>query len=137
MKNSIQFNSVKEHILTLRNQKVILDCDVARLYDVQTKEVNQAVKNNLEKFPDGYILELDPDEKEKKPTQKGRFLAFYRVALSCRKAPPEFRFAPSTLRNFVPSGAAHEAAAGHAPSEPPDHYTAIPDGDFSVTSTIL
>ncbi len=65
MKNSIQFNSVKEHILTLRNQKVILDCDVVRLYDVQTKEVNQAVKNNLEKFPDGYILELDPDEKEK------------------------------------------------------------------------
>lgn len=74
---------------------------------------------------------------KKKPTQKGRFLAFYRVALSCRKAPPEFRFAPSTLRNFVPSGAAHEAAAGHALSEPPDHYTAIPDGDFSVTSTIL
>ena len=76
-------------------------------------------------------------EINKKPTQKGRFLAFYRVALSCRKAPPEFRFAPSTLRNFVPSGAAHEAAAGHALSEPPDHYTAIPDGDFSVTSTIL
>ena len=53
-------------------------------------------------------------ENDEEPTPKGRFLAFYREALSCRKAPPEFRFAPSTLRNFVPSGAAHEGAAGHA-----------------------
>ena len=44
--------------------------------------------------------------------------------MSCRKAPPEFRFASSTLRNFVPSGAAHEAAAGHALSEPSDNYPA-------------
>ena len=44
--------------------------------------------------------------------------------MSCRKAPPEFRFASSTLRNFVPSGAAHEAAAGHALSEPFDNCTA-------------
>ena len=46
--------------------------------------------------------------------------------MSCRKAPPEFRFASSTLRNFVPSGAAHEAAAGHALSEPSDNYPATP-----------
>ena len=48
------------------------------------------------------------------------------VMMSCRKAPPEFRFASSTLRNFVPSGAAHEAAAGHALSEPSDNYPATP-----------
>lgn len=46
----------------------------------------------------------------KRLTQKGWSL-FY---IGCRKAPTEFRFAPSTLRNFVPPGAAHEAAAGHA-----------------------
>lgn len=63
MKEIIQFNSVKEHILTFRGQKVILDCDVAYLYDVQTKEVNQAVRNNPEKFPEGYIFELDYNEK--------------------------------------------------------------------------
>ena len=73
----------------------------------------------------------------KKPTQKGRFLAFYMVALSCRKAPPEFRSAPSTLRNFVPSGAAHEAAAGHALAEPSDNYTASIKAGFSRTITIL
>ena len=48
------------------------------------------------------------------------------VMMSCRKAPTEFRFASSILRNFVPSGAAHEAAAGHALSEPSDNYTATP-----------
>ena len=73
----------------------------------------------------------------KKPTQKGRFLAFYSVALSCRKAPPEFRSAPSTLRNFVPSGAAHEAAAGHALAEPSDNYTASFKEGFSRARTIL
>jgi len=40
-----------------------LDSDVAELYDVQTKEINQAVRNNPEKFPKGYILELYDSEK--------------------------------------------------------------------------
>ena len=62
--------------------------------------------------------------KTMKPTQKGRFLRLYSVMISCRKAPTAFRFASSTLRNFVPSGAAHEAAAGHALSEPSDNYPA-------------
>jgi hypothetical protein len=55
--------NVKEKIITLRNQQVILDCDVAELYGVATKEINQAVRNNPEKFPDGYIFELDSQEK--------------------------------------------------------------------------
>ena len=75
--------------------------------------------------------------KEKKPTQKGRFLVFYMVMMSCRKAPPEFRFASSTLRNFVPSGAAHEAAAGHALSEPSDNYPATCINGFSTTIIML
>ena len=64
------------------------------------------------------------DAKIKRPTQKGRFLALYSVMMSCRKSSPEFRFAPSTLRNFVPSGAAHEAAAGHALSKTSANHTA-------------
>ncbi|MBR2772338.1 MAG: ORF6N domain-containing protein [Bacteroidales bacterium] len=54
---------VEKKIITLRNQQVILDADVAQLYGVQTKELNQAVKNNPEKFPEGYILELNELEK--------------------------------------------------------------------------
>lgn len=59
----VKLNQVSEKIITIRNQKVIIDSDVAELYGVQTKEVNQAVKNNLEKFPDGYIFELNSSEK--------------------------------------------------------------------------
>lgn len=54
---------VEKKIITLHNQQVIVDADVADLYGVQTKELNQAVKNNPEKFPKGYILELSELEK--------------------------------------------------------------------------
>ena len=53
---------VEGKIINLRGQQVILDCDVADLYGVQTKEINQAVKNNPRKFPEGYIFELDNQE---------------------------------------------------------------------------
>ena len=54
---------VEKKIITLRNQQVILDSDVADLYGVQTKRVNEAVNNNPEKFPKGYIFELSDNEK--------------------------------------------------------------------------
>ena len=54
--------NVEEKIITLRNQQVILDCDVAELYGVETKRINEAVSNNPEKFPDGYIFEIDNQE---------------------------------------------------------------------------
>ena len=54
---------VESKIITLRDQQVILDCDVAELYGVETKEINKAVKNNPEKFPDGYVFEVDNQEK--------------------------------------------------------------------------
>lgn len=39
-----------------------LDCDVAELYGVETKEINQAVRNNPEKFPEGYVFQLENQE---------------------------------------------------------------------------
>ena len=55
---------VESKIITLRNQQVILDCDVAELYGVETKEINQAVRNNPNKFPEGYVFQLDIQEKD-------------------------------------------------------------------------
>lgn len=54
---------VKNKMITLRNQQVILDSDVAELYGVETKRINEAVSNNPEKFPEGYVWELDGSEK--------------------------------------------------------------------------
>ena len=64
---------VEKKIITLRNQQVILDSDVAELYGVQTKRVNEAVSNNPEKFPEGYILELFENEKNELVENFDRF----------------------------------------------------------------
>ena len=55
---------VESKIVTIRNERVILDCDVAALYGVPTKEINQAVRNNPEKFPAGYTFQTTNEEKK-------------------------------------------------------------------------
>jgi hypothetical protein len=58
----ITYDQVKSKIIEIRNQKIILDIDVAELYGVETKTINQAVSRNLAKFPDDYLIELTSDE---------------------------------------------------------------------------
>lgn len=58
----ITYDQVKNKIIEVRNQKVILDIEVADLYAVQTKEINQAIKRNVSKFPPGYLIELTSEE---------------------------------------------------------------------------
>jgi hypothetical protein len=53
---------IEEKLLEIRNKKVLLDRDVAHLYGIETKRVNEAVKNNPEKFPEGYVIYLDEEE---------------------------------------------------------------------------
>src|SRR4030042_3619644 len=57
-----KFENLKDLIVELRGQSVLLDADVAKIYGVETKRINEAVKNNPEKFPAGYIIELDKTE---------------------------------------------------------------------------
>lgn len=49
----VTFEAVRDRIIEIRGQQVILDFAVAELYGVETREVNQAVKNNPNKFPKG------------------------------------------------------------------------------------
>lgn len=63
MENIVNFKDVEKALLEIRGQRVILDSDVARLYGVNTMRINEAVKNNPDKFPTGYIIELTKDEK--------------------------------------------------------------------------
>lgn len=64
MSEIVKFSEVEDKIIKLRDQNVILDSDVAILYGVETKRINEAVKNNPDKFPDGYIFQLDKKEWE-------------------------------------------------------------------------
>jgi hypothetical protein len=62
MENLISYKQVQSKVITIRNENVILDSDVAALYGVETKRINEAVTNNPDKFPDGYIIALTDDE---------------------------------------------------------------------------
>ena len=67
------YEKVENHIITIRGQKVLMDRDVASLYGVETKRVNEAVKNNPEKFPKGYRIELTQKEKQELVENFDRF----------------------------------------------------------------
>ena len=58
----LSMKDVEDRIALIRNQEVIADADVAFLYGVETREVNQAVKNNPDKFPAHYMFELTSSE---------------------------------------------------------------------------
>ena len=76
MKNEIieiTTQDVEKRLLSLRGQKVLLDRDVAELYGVQTKEINQAVKNNPKKFPSRYLIQVCQEEKNELVKNFDRF----------------------------------------------------------------
>ena len=64
MKKSIFIaeNEIKSKIFTIRGKKVMLDKDLAQLYGVRTKALNQAAKRNLERFPDDFMFRLTIEE---------------------------------------------------------------------------
>lgn len=64
METDKQIVNVESRLIALRGQQVIIDRDVAELYGVETRDINKAVRNNPDKFPEGYIIALDKDEKD-------------------------------------------------------------------------
>lgn len=53
---------IEKNLITIQGQQVLLDRYVAELYGVETKRINEAVKNNLDKFPADYLIELSKRE---------------------------------------------------------------------------
>lgn len=86
-KEIIKIEQVEGKILMLRGVRVILDADVAMLYGVETKEINQAVKNNPKKFPKGYVIKLDNND-----------LEFLRSKILTAKINPKTRYHPHVER---------------------------------------
>jgi ORF6N domain len=58
----LPIESIVLRIMSLRSRRVILDSDLAIMYDVPTKRFNEAVKRNLAKFPDDFMFQLNDDE---------------------------------------------------------------------------
>lgn len=58
MTDIVKIENLKDRIIGIRGNQVLLDADVAVIYGVETKRINEAVKNNLDKFPQDYMFEL-------------------------------------------------------------------------------
>lgn len=61
---SVETHEIETRLIELRGQKVLIDRDVAELYGVETKRVNEAVKNNPDKFPKDHFFTLQNTEKQ-------------------------------------------------------------------------
>ena len=62
MKSLVPVEVITSKIYLIRNQKVMLDRDLAELYGVETKVLKQAVRRNIKRFPDDFMFELSRDE---------------------------------------------------------------------------
>ncbi|MBR6804619.1 MAG: ORF6N domain-containing protein [Paludibacteraceae bacterium] len=60
--DSTLLTNVHSNIVVIRDTPVITDADVASLYGVETKRINEAVRNNIDKFPSDYMFALTPEE---------------------------------------------------------------------------
>lgn len=63
--NQNPLENIENLILNIRGKQVMLDRDLARLYGVETKRLNEAVKRNIERFPERFMFQLADDEKNK------------------------------------------------------------------------
>ena len=73
MSDMISFENLDNRLINYKNELVLIDRDLAELYGVTTKEINQAVSNNPDKFPNGYVIELTKDEKNELVKNFDRF----------------------------------------------------------------
>jgi len=64
MKSLIPAETIEKRILLIRDEKVMLDSDLAELYGVEIKVLNQAVKRNIERFPIDFMFQLTTEEYE-------------------------------------------------------------------------
>jgi len=64
---------IENMILVIREKKVMIDRDLAGLYEVETKVLNQAVKRNIDRFPLDFMFQLSPAEKKELVTNCDRF----------------------------------------------------------------
>lgn len=62
IKETDNIEIIKERILEIRGQRVMLDKDLAELYGVETKRLNEAVKRNINRFPDDFMFVLTDEE---------------------------------------------------------------------------
>jgi hypothetical protein len=88
----IPVDKIERAILQIRGRKVLLDADLAELYGVTTSQLNQAVKRNLERFPEDFMFQLTAEERDE-------------VITNCDHL-QRLKFSPTTPSAFTEQGVA-------------------------------
>lgn len=73
MSKTSEITIIEDRIFIIRDQQVMIDRDLAELYGVETKVLNQAVKRNIDKFPEDFRFQLTNEEKKELVTNCDRF----------------------------------------------------------------
>src|SRR2546426_7851989 len=112
MKDLIPTERIEQAIFLIRGQKVLLDADLAVIYGVLTKSLNQAVKRNLRRFSSGFVFRLTAEELEAIQSQivAGGEPAPNLARFPQKPRPPVFSPCLSGPRGVI---------AGHSPHRPP------------------
>jgi hypothetical protein len=97
----IPVERIDTRILAIRGHKVMIDADLAELYGVTTKRLNQQVRRNIERFPEDFIFELRPAEKAK-------------VVANCIHL-AKLKFSPASPLAFTEHGALMAASVLNTP----------------------
>jgi phage regulator Rha-like protein len=79
--------AIVNKIYVIRGKKVMFDRDLAELYDVETRALNQAVRRNEKRFPDDFMFQLTPEEME---NWKSQIVISNREKMGIRKLPLAF-----------------------------------------------
>lgn len=107
----MELTTIQNRIYEIRGQRVMLDFDLASLYGVETRALNQAVKRNIERFPEDFMFQLTKGELEILKSQivtsswgglrKQPYALSARLWLSCRQVRHKGNTAPSGLSSIL------------------------------------
>jgi hypothetical protein len=89
----MQLPVIQKKIYEIRGQKVMLDFDLATLYEVENRALKQAVKRNMDRFPDDFMFQLTKNE-------------WQEVITKCDNLPERIKFSPATPYAFTEQGVA-------------------------------
>ncbi len=98
----LELEPVENRILNIRGIQVIVDRDLAELYGVETKSLNQAVKRNIDRFPESFRFQMSKEEVDK-------------VVTNCDRL-SMLKFSPNKPYAFTEQGVAMLASVLHSPS---------------------
>ncbi len=92
MNEVITIDILQQKIFTIRNKRVMVDRDLAELYGIETKKLNQSVKRNIKRFPADFMFQLTNEEQNELVTNCDRFRSMKHKDLAKRVAELEHYF---------------------------------------------